>query len=110
MLHLVVKLVVVALSVLLAARIVPGIRVRSFASALFFAVVLGVLNVFLKPVLIFLSIPFVILSLGLFLLIINAFLYWLADKLVEGVEIDGFGACVLGSLITTGVTMLLHLR
>lgn len=111
MLHHVIQLLVTALAVLVAARIVPGIRAKSFGSAVFFALVLSVLNIFVYKILFFLSLPLIILTLGLFLLIINGFLFWLADKIVDGVEVDGFGACVLGSIVVSvvnwGITLLL---
>jgi putative membrane protein len=112
MLHHVVQIIITAIAVLIAARIVPGIRVKSFGSAVFFALVLGLLNFFLKWALVVVSFPLIALTLGLFMLVINGFLFWLADKVVDGVEIDGFGSAVLGSLVTTliswGFGMLLH--
>jgi putative membrane protein len=100
------------LAVLLAAKVLPGIRVRSFGSAVLFAVVFAILNKLLFGVLVVLSAPFLLLTLGLFLIVINAFLFWLADKLVSGVEVDGFGAAILGSVLTSvinwGITWILH--
>jgi len=101
MIHYLISALVTALGVLIAARIVPGVRVRSFGSAFVFAIILGILNVVLGKVLIVLGLPFIVLTLGLFLLVINGFLFWLADKVVEGVEVDGFGAAILGSLVTS---------
>ena len=111
MLQYIIQLLVTAVAVLMAARIVPGIRVKSFGSAVIFALVLGLLNVFLKFILVIVSLPFLLLTLGLFMFIINGFLFWLADKIVDGVEVDGFGACVLGSVVVSvvnwGITLLL---
>ena len=104
MLHHIIHLLVTAVAVLIAERIVPGIRVKSFGSAVVFAFVLAVLNVLLGKVLIVLALPFVLLTLGLFLIIINGFLFWLADKIVDGVEVDGPGAALLGSLLTSLIT------
>src|SRR5260370_23778581 len=105
LLHYVVARVVTALAVLLAARVVPGLRVKSFGSALVFAFVLGLLNVFVAWILWVMAIPFLLLTFGLgaFLVrfVINTFMFWLADKLVDDVEADGFGALILGSLITS---------
>ncbi|HEX8952905.1 MAG TPA: phage holin family protein [Polyangia bacterium] len=106
MLHILIQVLVTAVAVLVAARIVPGIRVKSFGSAVVFAVVLGVLGVLLHTLLVILALPFILLTLGLFLLVINGFLFWLADKVVAGVEVDGFGAAILGSLVTSGVSWL----
>lgn len=104
---------VYGLSVLLAAKVVPGLRVRSFGSAVIFALVLGVLDTLLFKLLALMTLPLVILSLGLFLVVIRAGLFWLADQLVDGVEVDGFGAALLGSLmsgvINFGLRWVLHL-
>jgi putative membrane protein len=107
MLHHVIHVLVVALAVLLTAKVVPGVRVRSFGGAVVFAVVLAILNKLLYGVLVFLSLPLILLTFGLFLIVINAFLYWLADKLVGGVEVDSFGAAVLGSLVTSMISWLM---
>jgi putative membrane protein len=114
MLHYVIQLLVTAVAVLVAARIVPGIRVKSFGSAVFFALVLGLLDLFLHTILVIVGLPFIIVTLGLFLLVINGFLFWLADQIVDGVEVDGFGACVLGSIVVSvvawGISLLLGLN
>ncbi len=107
--HYIISLLITAVAVLIAARVVPGIRVKSFGSAVFFAFVLALLNTLLRPFLIFLGIPFILITLGAFLLVINAFLFWLADKVVEGVECDGFGAVMLGSLLTSAISWGIHL-
>jgi putative membrane protein len=102
--HSIIHVLITALAVLFAARIIPGIRVKSFGSAVVFAVVLAVITVVLKWALVFISFPLIALTLGLFLLVINGFLFWLADKVVDGVEVDGFGSAVLGSMVTTAIT------
>lgn len=107
LLHHIIHLLVTAVAVLAAARIVPGIRVRSFGAAVIFALVLGVFNVLLGKLLVILALPFVLLTLGLFLIVINGFLFWLADKVVKGVEVDGFGSAILGSLVTSGFSWLI---
>jgi putative membrane protein len=104
MIHHLIQLLVTAVAVLISAKIVPGIRVRSFGSAVVFAFVLAILNVILGKVLVLLALPFVLLTLGLFLLVINGFLFWLADKAVKGVEVDGFGSAILGSLVTSVIS------
>jgi putative membrane protein len=101
MLHHVVQFVAFALAVLATARLVPGIRVRSFGSALLFAVVFALLEKLLFGALVVVTLPLVLLSFGLFLIIINAFLFWVADKLVEGVELDGFGSAIAGSIVVS---------
>jgi len=104
MIHHLIQLLVTAVAVLISAKIVPGIRVRSFGSAVVFAFVLAILNVILGKILVLLALPFVLLTLGLFLLVINGFLFWLADKAVKGVEVDGFGSAILGSLVTSVIS------
>ncbi len=101
LLHHVIQFVVFALAVLITAKVVPGLRVKSFGSALLFALVLALLNKLCLWALIMVSLPLVILSFGLFLIIINAFLYWLADKVVDGVELDGFGSAIAASVVTS---------
>jgi putative membrane protein len=108
MLHYVIQALITAVAVLIAARVVPGIRVRSFGSAVVFGLVLGLLDIFVLKILVILALPFIVLTLGLFLIVINAFLFWVADKLVDGVECDGFGSVVLGSLITSVVSWGIH--
>lgn len=107
MINHIVHLVVFALAVLLTARIVPGIRVKSFGSAFFFALVLAVLDKLLFGILMFLSIPFLLLTFGLFVLVINAILWLLANKLVRGIETSGFGAALFGSLVTSAINFLI---
>lgn len=97
-----------ALSFMITARIVPGIKIRSFGSAVMFAAVFAVLDSLLFGILAFFTLPLVILTLGLFLLVIRAGLFLLADKLVEGVEIDGFFPALLGSLLTAGLNSLIN--
>ncbi|HEX2573832.1 MAG TPA: phage holin family protein [Polyangia bacterium] len=101
MLNLLLQVLISAVSVFLAAKVVPGVRVRSFGSALIFAIVLGLLDKLLFKLLVILGLPLVVVSFGLFIFVINAFLFWLADKLVDGVEVDGFGSALLGSIVTS---------
>ena len=101
MLHGLIKILIFTISVLLTARIVPGIKVKSFGSAFVFAIVLALLNYFLMWILVVLSLPFIVLTLGLFMLVLNAILWLLADKLVSGVELSGFGAALFGSIVTS---------
>jgi putative membrane protein len=106
MIHHLVHVLVTALAVLVTAKVVPGVRARSFGGAFVFAIVLAILNKLLFKLLVFLSLPFVLITFGLFLIVINAFLFWLADKVVDGVEVDGFGAAILGSLCTSIISWL----
>ena len=88
-----------ALAVYATAHILSGIHIKSFGAAILVALVLGLVNALLRPVLVFLSIPFIIVTLGLFLLIINALLLQLSASIVGGFTIDSFWWAVAGSLV-----------
>ena len=94
--------------------VVDGIWVKSFMSAIIASIVIGLLNTFIKPLLALLSLPLMIVSLGLFLLIINATLLWTAGSILEGFEVQGFFPALYGSLfisISTGlINWLLDLK
>lgn len=94
-----IKLVLTALAVIIAAYFLPGVSVDSFLIAVLVAVVLAVLNAILKPVLILLTIPLTILTLGLFLLVINAIIILLAEYLIPGFHVEGFWWALIFSLI-----------
>ncbi|MFI5289557.1 MAG: phage holin family protein [Polyangia bacterium] len=95
-------------AVLVAAKVVPGIRVKSVGGALVFALVFAILEKLLFYPLTLITLPLVIMSFGLFLIIINAFLFWLADKLVSKVEVDGFGAALFGSVVVSVLNWGIH--
>lgn len=90
-----------------AATIIDGVKVQSFFSALWVAIILAVLNTFLKPVLEFVSIPVTLLTLGLFLLAINAFILYLAQFLSSGFKVEGFWPAFWGSIIISVVSYIL---
>lgn len=94
-----VRWLLLAGALLLVAHLYPGVEVKSFSSALIAALVLGLLNTLLRPVLVLLTLPVTVLSLGLFLFVINALMFWAASGLLEGFQVSGFGAALLGSLI-----------
>ena len=77
----------------------PGVELQSFASALLAAFVIGLLNVFLRPILVLLTLPVTLVTLGLFLFVINALLFWAAATLLDGFQVRDFGAALLGSLL-----------
>jgi putative membrane protein len=76
--------------VLLIANFMPGVRVAGFTTALIVAIVLGLLNIFIKPILVLLTLPVTIITLGLFLLVINALMILLCTKIVGGFSVDTF--------------------
>lgn len=90
---------IVAASMLVAARLVPGVRIGGWRPALLGALVLGALNIFLKPLLFLLTLPLTILSFGLFLVVLNALIISLVSYLVRGFEVRGFWAALFASFI-----------
>ncbi len=86
-------------ALLLVASVYPGVRVGGFTSALVAAAVLGLLNTLLRPLLVLLTLPVTLLTLGLFLFVINALMFWLAAGVLPGFAVAGFGASLIGSLL-----------
>lgn len=85
--------------VILLAHFMPGVHVDNFITAVIVALVLGLLNIFIKPILVLFTLPATIFTLGLFLLVINAIIIMLCDELVAGFEVDGFWRALLFSLV-----------
>lgn len=96
---LIIRLLVTAAIVMLLAHFLPGVGVSGYTAALIVAVVLALLNAILKPILIILTIPITILTLGLFLLVINACIVLLADKFIDGFGVDGFLTALIFSVL-----------
>ncbi|WP_262966960.1 phage holin family protein [Methylobacter psychrophilus] len=94
-------LILTAVLLLLVANLVRGVHVQDFGSALVGALVLGFVNAVVRPLMVLLTLPFTILTFGLFLLVINAFMLWLMAALVPGIRVQGFGPAFLGSLVLT---------
>lgn len=99
MLFILLRLFLNALAVMLVTYLVPGVIVSDFPHALIAAIVLGLINALIRPVLTLLSFPVTILTLGFFTLVINAFLFWLAAELVPGFQVQGFAAAFWGGLV-----------
>jgi putative membrane protein len=93
------KLLLSALIVVFLAKILPGIHVDSYTTAIFIALSMALLNMFIKPLLILFTLPATILTLGLFLLVINAVIVLLASHLVDGFTVTGFWPALLFSLL-----------
>ncbi len=105
---LIIRILVSAVGVMVAAYFVPGVTLHGgFVTALIVAVVLGLLNAFVKPILTLLTIPITILSLGLFLIVLNVFMVMLADKLLVDFAVKGFVTALLFSLVVSAVTWLM---
>jgi putative membrane protein len=108
LLHAILNWFLGALALWLVARIIPGIEVRDFGSALIATLIIGVVNAIVGPILKILGLPFILLTLGLFLLVINAALLKLASLFTPGFRVRGFLSAVLGSVVLTIVTYVLR--
>lgn len=97
-----------ALSILVVANFVPGFKVASFETALIVALVLGVINAVLKPILLVLTLPVNILTLGLFTFVINAGLILLVARIVPGFIVSGFLPALIAALVLWFITTILH--
>ena len=108
LLHAVLNWFLGALALWLVARIIPGIEVRDFGSALIATLIIGVVNAVVGPILKLLGLPFIILTLGFFLLVIDAALLKLASVFTPGFRVRGFLAAVFGSVLLTILTFILR--
>lgn len=104
-----IQILITAAAVVLAAYVLPGVAVKEFSTALIVALVLSVLNFFVKPILVLLTLPITIITLGLFLFIINALIIVLAGKLVSGFRVDSIWWALLFSLLLSFFTYLLEM-
>lgn len=91
-----------------AAYVLPGVRVDSFVTAVIVAVILGAVNAFIKPVLVLLTLPVTVLTLGLFIFVINALLVLLVAAVVPGFKVDGFWTALLFSVVLSAISWFLH--
>ncbi len=105
---LIVRLLLNGLAVFLAAQLIPGIEVKGFGTDLFAALILGIVNTFIRPVLVFFTLPISLLTLGLFTLVINALLFWLVGSLVTGFEVHGFLSAFFGAIIVSIISWVLN--
>ncbi len=103
-----IRFVITGVAVLLATQIIPGIEAQSLVAGIAAVLVLALLNAIVRPFLYFLSLPFIILTLGLFMVIINALLLQLVAFLVKGFVVDGFWPAVWGSLVISVVGNILN--
>lgn len=94
-------LILTAALLLLVAHFVRGVQVEGWGSALIGALVLGIVNAVVRPLMVVLTLPFTILTFGLFLLVINALMLWLVAGLVPGIRIESFWAALMGSVLLT---------
>ena len=96
---LLLKWLALALAIMFTGWIIPGITISNFTTSLIAAVVIALINLGIKPILVFLTLPINILTLGIFILVINALLFMFMAYLVPGVEVNGFWSAFLGALV-----------
>lgn len=108
MFDILIKWVLLALSLLFVAWIVPGISFAGFMAALWSALLIGIINIFIRPILLFLTLPLNLLTLGLFTFIINAFLFWVVSHIVPGFMVADFMAALLGSILLSVISLFLN--
>jgi putative membrane protein len=96
---LLIKWLLSAAALLAVAYLYQGVEVKTFSAALIAALVIGLFNMILRPVLVVLTLPVTVVTLGLFLFVINALMFWAASGVLDGFYVRGFGAALLGSLI-----------
>ena len=105
---LILKWLLAACALLLVAYLYPGVQIQSFTAALIAAAVIGLFNVVLRPVLVILTLPVTVITLGLFLFVINALLFWGAASVLSGFGVSGFWAAMLGSLIYSALGVVIE--
>lgn len=108
MTKLLARFLAIVLALLLAARFVPGISIDGFKYAVIAALVLGLVNMLVRPILLILTFPITLLTLGLFIFVINAFLFWAVSTFIDGFAVDGFVPALLGALIVSVVSMVVN--
>jgi putative membrane protein len=96
---IIVRWLLLAAALLLVAHLYPGVVVSSFGSAMIAALVLGLFNTLLRPLLVVLTLPVTVITLGLFLFVINALMFYFAASVLEGFHVRSFGAALIGSLL-----------
>ena len=96
---IVVRWLLLAAALLLVANIYPGVSVSTFGTAMIAALVLGLLNTLLRPILVLLTLPVTLLTLGLFLFVINALMFYFAASMLDGFHVNGFVAALIGSIL-----------
>jgi putative membrane protein len=104
-----VRVLVNILAIILAANLVPGIRLDGVLSAIAAGVLLGLVNAIVRPVLLILTLPITLLTLGLFLLVLNGLCFWLVASVVTGFHVDGFWAAFFGALVVSAASWIVTL-
>ena len=105
--RILIRWLLLASALLFLAQVLPGVKVGGFTSALWVALVLGLLNTLVRPVLVLLTLPVTLLTLGLFLFVINALMFWAAAWMLEGLEVSSFGTALLASLLYSAMGLVI---
>jgi len=103
---LILRWILNALALMAVAYLYPGVQVAGLFPALIAALVLGLVNAIIRPILIILTLPINILTLGLFTFVINALLFWFVAEIIKGFTVSGFMAALIGSLLYSLITLL----
>jgi putative membrane protein len=106
---LIVRWLLLAAALLLVAYLYPGVTVAGFGAAMLAAFVLGLLNTLVRPLLVLLTLPVTVVTLGLFLFVINALMFWAAASVLQGFGVTGFAAALIGSLIYSACGMVIDI-
>jgi putative membrane protein len=106
--YLILRWLISALSVIVTAYVVPGVSVANFWTALVAALIIGLINALIRPLILLLTLPVNILTLGLFTLVINALMFWLASSIVKGFDVANFQAAFFGALVFWLVSWLVN--
>lgn len=106
---LVVRWLLLAAALLLVANVYSGVSVVGFGAAMIAALVLGLMNTLVRPILVLLTFPITLVTLGLFLFVINALMFWGAASVLEGFHVDGFGAALIGSVLYSLCAMVIDI-
>jgi putative membrane protein len=108
MLKLITKWLLSAAALLFVAYVYSGVEVRSFGAAMLAAFVIALLNAVIRPVLVVLTLPVTVLTLGLFLFVINALMFWLAAEVLDGFQVRGFVGALVGSLMYSVIGLVIE--
>ena len=106
---IIVRWLLLAAALLLVAYLYPGVTVQGFGAAMIAAFVIGLFNTLLRPLLVLLTLPVTLLTLGLFLFVINALMFWFAAQVLDGFAVAGFAAALIGSLIYSACSVVIDI-
>lgn len=106
--NLILRVIILTAGVFLAAYLVPGVNVSGYGPAIKAAILLGILNIFIKPALLIFTLPINLLTLGLFTLVINGLLLWFVGSVITGFSVAGFFTAILGAVVISLLSILLN--